>query len=486
MRLKNYIVSIFFLSTTYLSFCQKQGNVWYFGFGAGLSFNYGTVSIFSGGNTGAFLSPGILQEGSSSICDSSGSPLFYTGGNSVWNRYNNLMPNGTGIMGGPSATQGALILPKPGSDSLFYIFTTDEFQNYDPPSVHKGYRYSVVNMCLDGGGGDVVATEKNILLMENSTEKLAACLDHDSTGYWVLGHKMFSSQFTAWHLTSTGITTSISTNIGSVHGWSSATALGPMKFNAQGTKVAVAVGNIDPGFVDVFDFNNATGILSNDCRIVIDSAIGGRVAGAEFSPDGSKLYVSGAGGCCVRIYQYDILAGNGTCADIRNSKALVVQSSQSGVINSLQIGPDNKIYCGYLSYYTLGCINFPNLSAATCGFVPSVLTFTNYHSGLPTYLAGYKYLNNLVNCNYEYTNLNTRSPDKNGIKIAPNPSTGEFILQSSEMIEEIRIYNQLAELVYLKSFQREKISFRIERPGIYFVYLKSADLNQIQKIVVQP
>ncbi|MFC7667853.1 hypothetical protein ACFQT0_10980 [Hymenobacter humi] len=49
--------------------------------------------------------------------------LFYTNGETVWNRKHQPMPNGRKLMGSGSSTQSALIVPDPGSGNVFYIFT---------------------------------------------------------------------------------------------------------------------------------------------------------------------------------------------------------------------------------------------------------------------------------------------------------------------------------------------------------------------------
>jgi hypothetical protein len=103
--------------------------------------------------------PGCListPEGSASVADRlTGALLFYTNGVTVWNANNQVMSNGTGLLGGTAAllssTTAAVIVPKPGSISLFYIVTIDEQFN------GNGVRYSVVDMTLNGGLGDIVA-----------------------------------------------------------------------------------------------------------------------------------------------------------------------------------------------------------------------------------------------------------------------------------------------------------------------------------------
>jgi hypothetical protein len=64
-----------------------------------------------------------VDEGCASIADQNGNLLFYTDGMSIWNSSHNIMANGTGMNGGHSSTQAALILQKPGSSNLYYVFT---------------------------------------------------------------------------------------------------------------------------------------------------------------------------------------------------------------------------------------------------------------------------------------------------------------------------------------------------------------------------
>ena len=67
------------------------------------------------------------------------------------------IPNGFGSMGNSSSTQSALIVQKPGSNNIYYIFTTDASGG------QNGFQYSIVDMTLNGGLGD--ATTINVLLI---------------------------------------------------------------------------------------------------------------------------------------------------------------------------------------------------------------------------------------------------------------------------------------------------------------------------------
>lgn len=406
--MKKIIIYVLFLLPVFAhSQTQKQGNVWHFGMNCGLDFSNGVPVNISGGQTGEDVSVGDVQEGTSCISDSAGNLLFYTGGETVWNRNHQPMPNGTGLYGGTSSTQNSIIIPLPQNDSLFYVFTADEFQGYNEHPPQKGYRYNIINGCMDSGLGDIIPEAKNILLADSSTEKLAACEDANGTGYWILGVKMFSNEYHAWHLTAAGITENVITNIGTIHGWNYInsswqipSAQGQMKISPQGNKVAVAISNIEPGILGLFDFDNNTGILSNPCHIVFDNdtTSGKRIYGVEFSPDGNKLYAAVSGSFIhKRLYQYDITISD--CNAIEASRQTIYQNSTNTILRGMQLAPNGKIYMVCGSYYNLGCINSPNQTGLAANFDSAAVSLPEYNGySLPSFISGYKYQNNICTC----------------------------------------------------------------------------------------
>jgi hypothetical protein len=452
--MKSFILILLLISSS-SCIAQKQGNIWYFGVRAGLNFSSGIAVPIFNGKTGTDVPSGGNQEGTASISDSTGNLLFYTGGKTVWNRDHNPMPNGSGIVGGVSSTQSSIIVPKPGSNNLFFVFTSDEFQSYYLLPFSNGYRYSVVDMCQDNGKGDVVTGQKNVLLLDSSTEKLAVCEDALGNGYWVLGHKMFSDQFNAWHLTSAGISPAVVSHIGTVHGWdkehsiwNQGSAQGQMKFNPQGTKIALAVGNYDPSIVDLFDFNKNTGQVSNFCHMAIDSLLFKRSYGVEFSPDGSKLYAGVAGGLGGNsVYQYNL-----TLVDCNSIIASGIKVFQKGnqLLTGMQLGPDNKIYVMSNATNDVGRINYPNLLGTACGYDSSVIILSpasNYYA-FPAFIAGYKYHNGL-SCHD--TNIPADSSCRLDIhtRVYPNP-VGNILSvdkQTTACRVMMNLYNALGQLV---------------------------------------
>lgn len=141
------------LNCPFLSYGQGENNVWCFGSGCGLNFNTTPPS--------SFISSMATLEGCASVCDASGNLLFFASPNTVWDRTNNAMPDGMGLNGGISCTQGAAIVQSYTNQQQYYLFTSNDAA-YDPPP-HKLY-YSMVDMTLNSGYGDVIAAQKNIVL----------------------------------------------------------------------------------------------------------------------------------------------------------------------------------------------------------------------------------------------------------------------------------------------------------------------------------
>ncbi|MBK7426422.1 MAG: gliding motility-associated C-terminal domain-containing protein [Saprospiraceae bacterium] len=327
------VICFIFIST--ISIAQKQNNQWRFGDGGGINFN-----ILPPVN--AQDAAIITGEGSASIADrSTGELLFYTNGVSVWNSLNQLMPNGANLFGGSSqllsSTSAAVIIPDPGNTELYYIVTIDE------QTSNNGIRYSIVDMSLNNGLGDVVPGQKNIFLFDTSSEKLHVVPISDGLGYWLVSHNSPGNSFYSFKVTSTGIQNiPIVSTIGGVQG----NGAGHIKINKQFNKIAL--GNIFDSTIELFDFDNTTGIISNPViwKFNFPNAL---VYGVEFSPNGKVLYVSNF----ERVIQYDIsLSG---AINIENSAYQV--SSGTYQAGALQLGPNNKIYINAGSIDAISCPN---------------------------------------------------------------------------------------------------------------------------------
>jgi PKD repeat protein len=323
-----------------LVYAQNEASNWAFGSHAGLH--------FSGSNVSTFSSALFAGEGSATVSDANGNLLFYTDGDSVWNAAHAMMPNGFGLLGQLSSSQAAIILKRPASDSIYYIFTTGE--NGDA----VGFNYSIVDMSLAGGLGDV--TVKNVLLVTPVSEKVTAYTKSDTANLWVVTHGSNNANFYAYLLTDTGVvTTPVISTVGQSHG--PGDAIGWMKISPCGNKLAAALGYSN--LFQLFDFNPATGIVSNAIDLPVENA----TYGVEFSPDANLLYGSEFN---LRINQYDLNAPN-----VAASQVLVGNASPGLETAALQMAPDGKIYVATNYTSLLGVINFPNILGTGCNYSPT-------------------------------------------------------------------------------------------------------------------
>lgn len=337
------------------SFAQnRQNNQWYFN-NAALDFNSGQPVAVVG-------SAMITSEGSASVADRfTGQLLFYTNGITLWNRLNQPMPNGTGLLGGSealtSSTTAAVIMPRPGNPSQYYVFTVDEFGG------NNGLRMNLVDMNLEGGLGDVVAGQKNILISnDNISEKLTYAPLPDNSGYWLLSRQWFDNTYLAWRVTAAGIS---STPVISTAGTLSINGAGHLTFSRDFSRLANAY---VIGFVDLLSFDNTSGQVTAIASLPVP--IGSSVYGVEFSPSGRYLYVSNL---LDGIFQFDLNAAN-----IAASRQTVANAFAA----TLRLAPDCKIYA---ADGQLAVIPNPDLPAPACGYIASAVDLQGGSSsyGLP-------------------------------------------------------------------------------------------------------
>jgi len=475
--------AIFILSS--LIHAQKQTNFWYFGINAALDFNTGSPVVVTNGALNT-------TEGSSSISDANGNLLFYTDGVSVWNKNNTVMPNGTGLQGDPSTTQSALIVKKPGSSTLYYIFTL-------PAEGTGNFCYSVVDMTMDSGNGDV--TTKNTVIKGNVTEKLSAVHNCNGTDIWVMVHELGNNAFYAYPVTAAGLGTAVVSNVGGVQ----TRVHGQMKFNNAGTKLAcnrdtmVQQGPPYQGttYLDVFDFNNQTGVVSNPKALFLNNWQ--KCYGVEFSPDNSKVYacyydVSGLNGGNSEIMQYNLTATN-----VAASGVTVGASFDPDILRAMQAAPDGKIYISKSGTPFLCVINSPNALGPASSYSADVINVdpnalgAGCMLGLPGFVQSYFNPNfpAIITCTNNTTGIPGVSKNSDAAKIWFSQSDK---LSISPRFDEsgnytFRIYNTLGKNVYENSFYYDgKSSNAVEYnlnampSGIYMVDVSGNGISYRTKL----
>lgn len=368
-----------------LALAQNEFDNWYFGYRAGISFAGGTARPLSDGAM-------ISGESSAAISDAQGNLLFYTNGVYAWNRLHRRLVNGSNLgafkdstrteLPPNSATQGVVVVPRPGSSTEYYLFTVDAAEN----GLTGGLRYSVVDMARQGGLGEVVSKANPLAVPVGDgrlTEKLLAVRHANQRDIWILTHAWNSNVFVCYLLTDRGITTPpVLSAGGTIHQGGlnmrrDYNCIGAMKVSRDGRKLAVAQYN---NSLELFDFNYGTGIVSSP-RLLDQRLATSGFYGVEFSPDGNLLYAS----VDTRIRQYNLLTGS------------ILEMIGPYSTGALQLGPDQRIYVAYFNWNfqspatntPVGVIESPNVAGAGCGYRGGIAWGSTRGSllGLPNIMA---------------------------------------------------------------------------------------------------
>ena len=381
------IISLFILFSLLSCqiFAQKEGNIWYFGAQGGVDFNSGEAYSITDGAMSTF-------EGCATRCDENGNLLFYTDGSRVYNRNHKIMENGRGLNGNSSSTQSGIIVNRPGSTDIFYVFVVD--WQAGKPNKRPVFTYSVVDMTLDAGLGAVTGII-NYTIQAVSAEKVMAVQHHNGKDYWIVTHDWNSDVYSSYLLTSGGLNltpvkSATGVYIGDEQGGSGAAAIGYLKANQEGNKVASV--HSFTGYVDLLDFDNKTGKLSNalTMKFNIESTVENVPYGAEFSPDGHYLYIGwGASG---HIYQYNAL--DTTAAGLRASEKLIEGTRNNSKSGAISLGPDGYIYHSLSSTGYLGVLYNPNASAENINYNNQGLFLEGASAvfGLPNFTSNISYV----------------------------------------------------------------------------------------------
>ncbi len=444
------LAAILFLFITSIIFAQGEANNWFFGRQGGLNFNNGTATVALGSNINT-------NEGCASFSKADGTLLFYTDGIKVWDKNHNTMPNGTNLLGNPSSSQSAIIVPHPGDSSLFYIFTVGANDYDNDGNLIKstdGLNCYSVDMRLNFGRGDIVSgSKKDLSLGQNAqwTEKVTSVKGAECNTFWVIS--LVNNTFISYKIDVTGL---IESAIISPVNFFANDPRGYLKVSPDGKKLASATqGN--RGNLILYGFDDSTGIVSNDGQTLISNMQqDGQPYGVEFSPRSSKLYCATntliiTNNHINKLWQFDLENPN-----IASSKFLV--KSKSGYRGALQLAPNGKIYATVPPNYSNGtqfldAINLPDELGALCSYQENAMNlgWGRAMQGLPPFIASIllpveitdgittQNLNNTIakRClgeNYHLTPINISGSSTykwtfNGIPIG-NPSSSSLTLNN--------------------------------------------------------
>jgi len=356
---------------------------WYFANNCALDFSTYTSIIDTSTSINFNSNSASINSFYSSISDEQGSLLFYSDGYFVYNRFHQQMPNGWGLKGGYIGLYGDTIM----GDKTHLIFQnpTNSQQYYHIVQAYNDDRkvyYSVIDMTLDNGKGDVLT--KNKVLMDSASYHLGVVKHTYGNCYWVVLHGLNNNKFYAFPFCGGGDTIQpVISTVGlnykfNIIGLAFVRSHGTMKFSSNGRKLVVQNTKIDEYGLDtiiqLFTFNALTGVISNPITITSNSSVE-RGEFLEFSQDCSKFYYTNSPSGSSYIYQYNLQAG--TPANILNSKVFITipAFTYQRRFHGMQLGIDGKIYLSKMENYSyshyLGVIHNPDSFMPACTYADS-------------------------------------------------------------------------------------------------------------------
>ncbi len=431
-------------------YAQKEANIWYFGDGGGLDFNDCSLDL---------AKPGKLPNAiaSTSISDSLGNLLFYTDGDVVFNRNNDTMPNGFNLIKGGKPIE-IIVIKKPLDKDIYYLFSVDPLES------GNGLSFSIIDMKLDGGLGDVVS--KNLILHHPVTAKLAATRHSNGFDVWLLTHEWGSSKFLAFQISNTGVNKiPVESSLGLVIDDKPMNAFGFMKFSPDGDRIASCI--FGSSTFELFNFDNVFGLVSKNITVHSDDQFNYPLS-IEFSCDGSKIYLSCGGNyppdsSTSRLFQ---MVPEGLGLDVALSAQLIDEMEDDFLyFGKLLLGPDGRIYVSMKNSEYLGVINSPSNNHTSIGYERNAIWLEENSSNgyLPIYL--HPYFNMCLSSN------------------SPVCEGEELVIESSFVCGGIFSWSGPNNF----SSSRQRIVFdkaKTQQSGLYKVEARSRSLKETESIFV--
>jgi Secretion system C-terminal sorting domain len=395
-----------------ICFSQKEGNIWCFGDSAGIDWNDAQNPIL-------FKTARVSRGSCTSIADSLGSLLFYKGttlyiGDTcpnvefgrVFSKDNSIMEGGNCISGSGYYNEH-VIVPFPGNDSLFYIFSRDD---------DNGINYSVVNIKENSGLGKLIETD--ILIAISSPAGFSwfirAIKHGNGRDWWIIAKTTFVNveyapdlYYFLFLITPNGIEEQQIP----INEPDCGTSFSTCGFSKDGTKFYSMCPNYPFGNIVLYDFDRCTGELTNkkiidETPIIPEDSVNDELfCSAEFSPNNKFLYVNTQHVFCnnegvnFHLFQYNL---EEDFPSLTRDTILVYEENNSNFFKdtgTLRLAPDDKIYfsrslssCSDYwwpypdSLYhpwnmNLSVINSPDSAYPACSFTP----YSFYLGGARTY-----------------------------------------------------------------------------------------------------
>lgn len=357
------------------------------------------------------------------VSAANGDLLFYTDGNTVWDKNHDTLLNGTSISQTNNRGSGwgkdstsyhignVVIVPMPANPNKYYIFTTGlalEFTSNGYQRYFSLPKYSIVDMTLNNGKGGIANGQKNILLYPSDAGRVNAAAGTGMCNKWIAYTSRYTDELFTHQIDGHGINTT------PVRSSTSISYPQMMKFSNDNSKLAIAgsattpkdsaTPNKPPYTFALYDFDPLTGIASNELIINQINITQNKTFYFDFSADNSKLYYYTVDSTQFRYYQIDLSQPNNS-AVLASSQLVFTRTNNYAGTRDLLLADNNKIY-QLIDTNKFLVIGHPNKKGTACDI--HYETVNPQQPLIPTSTSPISYQNHVPasRLNYAYSDFN--------------------------------------------------------------------------------
>lgn len=433
-----------------------------------------------------------------SMSDKYGKLIFYSNGCDIANSDHEIMENGSGLNPGQisddhchygngytSGQQSILSLPIPDSDTKYIMFHDRVNKVPDSLRLYCDLNYSVIDMSYNEGKGKVI--EKNVPALSDldvSYGNITAVKHNNGVDWWVIKQDYrHTNRYYKILLTAENVSLHGEQSIGKT--WI-ADGGSQASFSADGTKY-FRFSSIDGLYV--MDFDRATGIFSNFRSLPTTQE--GLFNGACFSPNGRFIYMGNG----PSLYQVDLDEDTLSAELIAEWDGFFGNDfGQPTYFGAMQTGPDCRIYM--LTSYCLEYMHIimkPDEKGTACDVRQHALKFDTPVCNIP-HFPNYRLDTPYDYCNPEIivltgtNDITTSSDRKAKMIIAPNPSSGDFVITAPDKIDKIIVTDINGRIISTINGVSD-ITYTLDgqflNPGIYIIKVHGVNdqVGMMSKII---
>ena len=441
-----------------------------------------------------------------SICDTSGKLICYSNGENIYNNTHQTIENGddfypnTAYTQGYPGVQGYLLLPSPGNfGQIAYVNGSIKVVD-SPAGFTLGYvnlKSAFIDMNLNMGEGKVI--QRDIIVSTDTLMpyQITASKHGNGRDWWIIIPNYHYQQVHRYLLSMQGLK-----YLGPQNKPMANPGLGQACFSPDGRWYARfnVHGITDSSYstFDLYPFDRCSGLLGQRSTKTYDwSGLTGKPGGVAFSPSSRFMYISRWD----TIFQYDLQA-----LDIVDSEvAVAVYDGFLGDFNrptrfySLQLAPDNKIYCCVANNNSryLHVIEYPDSAGVACSVQQHAIELPVFNMFLLPNLPYYRLYDwpdspcDTLGINGP-TSADQQFVDASQVRLFPNPASGWLTLESAPHGTKplwVRFFDAQGRLVLKQGYPEgiHTYSFDIGelRPGYYLVEIEYRDGRRlVEKLVV--